>query len=492
MGKPGMSQIGTILIVALSGFLMGFDGSLFTGAVVFVKGKFGLSSFQVGWAVVSHTIVATLSIFLAGPMADRFGRRNVLRMAAIVFAASALVAAAASSFSMLIVARMLSGLGVGAVLVAAPMYIAEISPPALRGRMVTFNQLFLVFGIFLAYSSNYVIVRLEDFSSAWISTLNLASYNWRWMLGLGVLPALSYLFALLFVPESPRWHAMHGRFDAARHILTRAHGAVFADAELAEMRASLAHRASSGDATLLELWAPELRGVLGIGLVVAVVQQITGISSVLTYANVIFEQAADTGRHDDAAFMQTLFVGLVNFLFTVLAFLLIDRVGRRPLLLFGTAGMAICLLLTAYGFHAAGGGMNPGLVLAGLLGFVASFAVSLGPCMWVLLSEIFPNRVRGVAISCVGLVNSAVCTVVQLLFPWQMDRFGGGPTFFIYAVFAVLGVVVLARVLPETRGRSLEEIEESLVRHTELPEALIAVGSGTPESEDHPRRAGRR
>jgi sugar porter (SP) family MFS transporter len=460
-----ISPTGTVLIVALSGFLMGFDGSLFTGAVVFVKSQFELSSFEVGWAVVSHTIVATLSIFLAGPLADRFGRRTVLRTAAIVFAASALVASAASNFGMLIAARMLSGLGVGAVLVAAPMYIAEISPPALRGRMVTFNQLFLVFGIFLAFSSNYLIVRLEDLPSAWISTLNLASSNWRWMLGLGVLPSVIYLFALFAVPESPRWHAMHGRFEAARRTLTRAHGAAFAETELAEMRASLAHQSSSGDATLRELWAPELRAVLGIGLIVAVVQQITGINSVLAYANVIFEQAAATGRHDDAAFMQTMFVGLVNLVFTVLALLLIDRVGRRPLLLVGSGGMAVCLLLTAAGFHASGGSMNPTLVLAGLLGFVASFAVSLGPCMWVLLSEIFPNRVRGVAISFVGLVNSAVCTVVQLLFPWQMDRFGGGPTFFIYAVFAMLGLALFAKVLPETRGRSLEELEESLVRH---------------------------
>lgn len=457
--------IGTILIVALSGFLMGFDGSLFTGAVVFVKGRFELGSFEVGWAVVSHTIVATLSIFLAGPLADRLGRRTVLRLAAIVFAGSALVAAAASSFTMLIVARMLSGLGVGAVLVAAPMYIAEISPPALRGRMVTFNQLFLVFGIFLAFSSNYVIVRLEDLPSDWISNLNLATSNWRWMLGLGVLPAVLYLFALMAVPESPRWHAMHGRFDAARRILTRAHGAQFAEAELAEVRASLEHQAGASDATLRELWAPELRGVLGIGLIIGVVQQITGINSVLAYANVIFEQAAASNTHLDSTFMQTLFVGLVNFLFTVLALLLIDRVGRRPLLLVGTASMAISLLLTAYGFQAADGRMNSSLVLVGLLAFVASFAVSLGPCMWVMLSEIFPNRVRGVAISFVGLVNSAVCTVVQLLFPWQMDRFGGGPTFLIYALFALLGLVLFAKVLPETRGRSLEELEESLVRH---------------------------
>ena len=213
------SPIVTILIVALSGFLMGFDGSLFTGAVVFVKGKFGLSDLELGWTVSSHTLTATLSIFLAGPLADRIGRRTVLRFAAIAFALSAIVAAAASSYSMLIVARLLSGLGVGSVLVAAPMYIAEISPPALRGRMVTINQLFLVLGIFLASASNLLIIRLESFQFDWLLRLHLAESNWRWMLGIGALPAVLYMFALLFVPESPRWLAMHGRFNAARRIL---------------------------------------------------------------------------------------------------------------------------------------------------------------------------------------------------------------------------------------------------------------------------------
>jgi len=206
--------------------------------------------------------------------------------------------------------------------------------------------------------------------------------------------------------------------------------------------------------------------VLVIGLVVAVLQQITGINSVLAYATVIFGKVAAEGAAIDASFLQTALIGFVNLVFTVLALLLIDRVGRRPLFLFGTAGMALCLLLTAYGFSGSGGVLNPLWVLAGLLGFVASFAMSLGPGMWVLLSEIFPNRVRGVAISFVGLVNSSVCTVAQLLFPWQMDRFGGAWTFLLYAVFALLGLVLLAKVLPETRGRSLEELEESLVRHS--------------------------
>jgi SP family arabinose:H+ symporter-like MFS transporter len=451
------SSLGIVLIVALSGLLMGFDGSLFTGALVFVKERFDLDSFEVGWAVVSHTLAATLAIFLAGPLADRVGRRTVLRLAAVVFAASALVAAAADSFAMLLAARLLSGLGVGAVLVAAPMYIAEISPPALRGRMVTFNQLFIVLGIFLAFSSNYLIVKLTSLPAA---------SNWRWMLGLGGLPAIVYLFALFFVPESPRWHAMHGRFEAARRVLTRAHGAEFAAAELTEMRAAITQPSGTRDASLRELWVPQLRRVLIIGLVVAVLQQITGINSVLAYATVIFGQVAARGSAADAAFLQTVLVGLVNLAFTVLALLLIDRVGRRPLLLLGTAGMAVSLLLAAHGFRGVDGAADSNWVLAGLLGFVASFAVSLGPGMWVLLSEIFPNRVRGVAISFVGLVNSSVCTGVQLLFPWQMERFGGAWTFLVYAVFAVVGLVLLAKMLPETRGRSLEELEATLVRRS--------------------------
>jgi MFS transporter, SP family, arabinose:H+ symporter len=465
MNRSTERSIGTILIVALSGFLMGFDGSLFTGAVIFVERKFSLTEFELGWAVVSHTLTATLSIFLAGPLADRFGRRTVLRAAALVFALSAAVAAASTTYGMLIVARLLSGLGVGGVLVASPMYIAEISPPAFRGRMVTFNQLFIVAGIFLAFSSNYFIVRLADAHLGWLDSLDLESSNWRWMLGIGFVPAILYLFALLFVPESPRWHAMHGRLDSARHILARAHGETVAEGELAEMRASLAHGAGRSDATLRDLWNPELKAVLAVGLVVAVLQQITGINSVLAYATVIFERAGGAVSGDESSFMQTMLVGLVNLVATLVALLLIDRVGRRPLLLVGTAGIAVSLLITAYGFHAADGAISSTWVLAGLLGFVGCFALSLGPGMWVLLSEIFPNRVRALAISCVGLVNSTVCFVVQFVFPWEMKNLGGGYTFLIYAVFALVGLVLLARMLPETRGRSLEQLEESLVRH---------------------------
>jgi SP family arabinose:H+ symporter-like MFS transporter len=212
---------------------------------------------------------------------------------------------------------------------------------------------------------------------------------------------------------------------------------------------------------LRDLAAPELRNVLVVGVLVGVFQQITGISSVLAYATVIFENA---GIGADASFAQTVYVGLVNLVFTLVAFALIDRIGRRPLLLFGIAGMAVSLGIAARGFGAPPAS-DPQLVLGGLLGFVACFAASLGPGLWVLLSEIFPNRVRALAISCVGLVNSAVCFIVQLVFPWQMEKVGGAVTFAIYGVLALVGLLLMAKVLPETRGRSLEELEESLVRH---------------------------
>jgi sugar porter (SP) family MFS transporter len=443
--------IGTILIVALSGFLMGFDGSLFTGAVIFIDAEFGLNEFELGWAVTSMAVASTISIFVSGPLADRFGRRTVLRLATVVFAVSALLAALSGNFAMLIVARLLSGFGVGAVLVTAPMYIAEISPSAWRGRMVSFNQLFIVLGALAAFVSNYLIVRIGG----------VADWNWRWMLGIGIVPAIPYFFALLVVPESPRWLAMHGRLPAARRVIARLSGSERADSELESVIVSLEHDAQREKPALAEILSPALRGVLIIGLLVGILQQITGINSVLSYAVVIFERA---GAGANASFMQTVFVGLVNVVFTVLALLLIDRVGRRPLLMFGCAGIGVFMVLASYGFSIEGEPHSSTLVLIGLLGFVASFAFSLGPGMWVLFSEIFPNRIRGLAISCVGFVNSTACVIVQFLFPWEMVNLGGARTFLIYGVFAIAGIAFIWRLVPETRGRSLEELEAVLVR----------------------------
>jgi sugar porter (SP) family MFS transporter len=507
------------LIVALGGFLMGFDASVISGVVGFIEDEFQLSSIELGWGVASLTLAATLAMMAAGPLSDRFGRKPVLRVAAVLFAVSAIASALAPGFGWLVAARVLGGFGVGAALIIAPMYIAEIAPAAQRGRMVSLNQLNIVIGISAAFFSNYLVVMLSQSSSELVSALNLQQWSWRWMLGLETLPALLYWIGLLLVPESPRWLLMHDSEDEASAVLSSVGTRESASAEIAAIKLGLAEEAAiEGSAQpLAALFEKPMRLVLAIGLTVGILQQITGINSVFFYAPMIFEMS---GLGKDAAFMQAVLVGLTNLAFTLVAMALIDRVGRKPLLLFGVTGIAVCMLLLAREFAAAtytlpadiGATLtgidaarlqplinqvfasdvsfreaaiatlgsdafqaheselvraaitvNPAMVLGGILGFVACFAMSLGPVMWVLFSELFPNRVRAVAVSFVGLVNSAVSFLVQLLFPWQLSAIGAAGTFMAYGLFAVIGLVLVARLLPETRGKSLEELEKELV-----------------------------
>ena len=445
------------LTVALGGFLMGFDASVISGVVTFIEPELQLTKLELGWTVASLTLTATVAMMLSGPLSDRMGRRPVLKIAAVLFAISALASAVAPDFITLVAARMLGGLGVGAALIIAPMYIAEIAPAAMRGRMVSFNQLNIVIGISAAFFSNYLILRLGQSDLAWAGALGLGEWNWRWMLGVEALPALFYFVALFAVPESPRWLLMHGKEAEARRVLERVNGLVKAEAEIKAVNASLHAEEGTKSAPLRELFQPALRRVLVIGVSIAILQQVTGINAVFFYAPMIFEQS---GIGTDAAFMQAVLVGLVNLVFTVLAILFIDRIGRRPLLGAGLTGIAVCMLLLAYGF--ASSDTSPMLILVGILGFVASFAVSLGPVMWVLFSELFPNRVRGLAISFVGLINSAVSFSVQLLFPWELDTIGSSVTFLIYGLFAIAGLIIVIRLFPETKGKSLEELEAEL------------------------------
>jgi sugar porter (SP) family MFS transporter len=390
------------LTVALGGFLMGFDASVISGVVGFIGPEFELSKIEVGWAVASLTLTSTLAMMLAGPVSDRLGRLPVLKIAAALFTVSAVASAVAPDYISLVAARMLGGFGVGAALIIAPMYIAEIAPPDVRGRMVSFNQLNIVIGISAAYFSNYLILSLGQSDLPWAQTLGLGEWNWRWMLGVEALPAIFYFFALLFVPESPRWLVMHNREKEALGIMEQVSGRKEAEAELEAVHASLEAEAGQQKAPLRELFQPAMKLVMTIGISVAILQQITGINSVFFYAPMIFEQS---GIGTDAAFMQAVLVGLVNLVFTVLAILLIDKLGRRPLMGFGLTVIAVCMLLLAYGFGAATYSeagelleINATLILIGILGFVAGFALSLGPVMWVLFSELFPNRIRGVAI----------------------------------------------------------------------------------------------
>jgi len=507
------------MIVALGGFLMGFDASVISGVIGFIEVEFELTKIQLGWSVASLTLTATFAMMAAGPLSDRIGRRPVLMIAAALFAISAVASALAPSFLILVVARMIGGFGVGAALIIAPMYIAEMAPAEIRGRMVSFNQLNIVLGISVAFFTNYLILSLGNSDVAWSESLRFDEWGWRWMLGVETAPAVIYFIALFAVPESPRWLAMHGKSAEALEILEKVSTPEQARADLKLVEDSLADDSQASESSFKQLFHPTMKLVLTIGLAVAILQQITGINSVFFYAPMIFEQS---GIGTDASFMQAILVGIVNLVFTVIAMVLIDKVGRRPLLLAGLAGITICMLTLSYGFGSAryqlgqdsiaelpveiersllaplsgvefasdvefrsavteaigksqyqqfesqlvssAIDMNPVLILFGILGFVASFAVSLGPVMWVLFSELFPNQLRGLAISFVGLVNSAISFGVQLVFPWELEKLGNSMTFLIYGVFALVGLVFILRKLPETKGRSLEELQEILVR----------------------------
>jgi MFS transporter, SP family, arabinose:H+ symporter len=519
VSTPRTRTVVTALVVALGGFLMGFDASVISGVVGFIEPQFGLTKIELGWSVASLTLAAALAMGVVGPISDHVGRKPVLIGAALLFLVSAIASGGAPSFAILITARLVAGLAVGTALLIAPMYIAEISPAALRGRLVSFSQLNIVLGISAAFFSNYLIVKLSHSGGSVATSLMLGPWSWRWMLGIEAVPAAFYLVALLFVPESPRWLAMQQRAEAALEVLTRFNGSEAAAQELRSVIASLERSGAPQRASIRDLWRPELRLVITIGIALAILQQITGINAVFFYAPTIFEQS---GAGSDAAFLQAVLVGLVNLAFTLLAIVLIDRLGRRRLLAAGVTGIAACMLILAVGFGsasytlradavstlppeinrealqplvgrtfhgdvqfreavgaavgakafqvhrgalvAAAIQLKPSLILIGILGFVASFAVSLGPVMWVVFSELFPNRVRGLAISFVGLINSAVSFTVQLVFPWELDRIGNAATFLIYALFAVVGLIVVLKLLPETRGKSLEELELSLVR----------------------------
>lgn len=440
---------GLTLCVALGGFLMGFDASVISGVVGFIETDFALSKVEVGWAVASLTLTSTAAMLVAGPMAQRFGRLPVLRGAAIVFLVSAIGCAFATSFSVLVVARMLGGFGVGAALIIAPMYIAEIAPAAIRGRLVSFNQLNIVVGISAAFFSNYLLLQMATDN-------HIAGFElWRWMLGVEAIPAAIYLLLLSRSPESPRWLVAEGRGTEALAVLRRLGDDSAAQSALQSITASLKQEPGSGD--LRQLFGAPLRAVLLAALTVSVLQQITGINAVFFYAPVIFEQS---GIGTDAAFLQAVLVGLVNLVFTVVAILTIDRFGRRRLLQFGVSGIVVFMAIIGFSFSQASWridaaavadeprlgvllereyesasalrsdlstaapdidadvvvrdaiDINAGLVLFGILGFVACFAFSLGPVMWVLFSELFPNSIRAIAISFVGVVNSAVSFLV--------------------------------------------------------------------------------
>jgi len=519
MTKEKRFTIKVALIVAMGGFLMGFDASVISGVIKFIEPEFQLTKLELGWAVSSLSLTATLAMMTAGPLSDKYGRKYLLKYTAIIFAISAIGSALAPNFIIFVIARMLGGFGVGASLILAPIYIAEISPAKIRGQMVSFNQLNIVLGISVAFFTNYLILHLGQSDAAWVQTLKLDQWNWRWMLGLEILPAVFYFIALFIVPESPRWLAMNGREDEALNILKKVTDEEDAKQQINAIHESLESDVKKEKVSVKELFKPAMKLVLTIGIGLAILQQITGMNAVLFYAPMIFEQS---GIGTDASFIQAILVGLTNLVFTIIAILLIDKLGRKPLLTFGLTGMTIAMFILAYGFNSAtytlsedsvqklpnqidhsqlapligqtfdnelmykaaitkevgenvfkvnesslitaAAHINSMLILLGILMFVASFAVSIGPIMWVMFSELFPNRIRGIAISFVGLISSAISFSIQFIFPWELANLGNTMTFLIFGIFAAMGLIFILWKVPETKGKSLEEIEAMLVK----------------------------
>ncbi|GAA4495984.1 sugar porter family MFS transporter [Hymenobacter ginsengisoli] len=425
-------------VAALGGLLFGFDTAIINGALVFLKKDFGLTDAQTELAASSILFGAVAGAALAGWLTDRYGRRRLLFGAALLFTVSALAAALPRTLTEFVVARLAGGIAIGVASLVVPLYIAEIAPARIRGRLVTLNQLAIVSGILLAYIASY-----------YLAGLGLAS--WRWMFAAAAVPSLLFMLTLLLVPESPRWLLGRGREAEALGTLTRLNGPVTAATEAAEIQAALADE--QGEQASLS--QPRLRRPLRIAVVLAVLQQITGINTILYYGSIIFTE--HSGQSASSAIGANALIGGINFAGTVVALFIIDRVGRKPLLLFASGGMALALgaLVVGLQLHA------PAPWLLGLImGYVACFAVGLGPGVWVVITEIFPNAVRGRAASLATVALWVACTLISFTFLSLVKAAGLAGAFGLYALLSALTFVFVWRAVPETKGRTLEEIEQ--------------------------------
>jgi len=437
-------------VAALGGLLFGYDTGVINGAIGPLKSHFNLNDFGEGWAAGSALLGCAIGAALAGTLSDRFGRKKVLILSAVAFFISAVGTAVPRDVITFVIFRMLGGLGVGAASMSSPMYIAEISPARIRGRMVSVNQFAIVSGFMVVYFVNYFIAQQGDLQ--WNELT-----GWRWMFGSEALPALLLLVLLFFVPESPRWLTKQGRQREALDILTRAGGSEHARSEFLEISNTIAHESPS----LRQLFLPGMKIVLIIGVVLAILQQVTGINVFLYFGTEIFTKL---GSQRNAALLQTVIVGVVNLSFTIIAIWTVDRLGRKPLMLIGSAGMGISLL--AMGLFACFQHTDLWVLLF-ILGYIACFALSVGPVTWVILSEIFPTRIRGramgIATVSLWIANYIVTQTYTIMKEneWLTDRFHQGFPFWVYGLMcAVLFVFVLIFV-PETKGKSLEEIEKT-------------------------------
>lgn len=437
MTKTRAAVIALTVIAALGGLLFGFDTAVIAGATRFLKDQFQLTSLQEGWAVAIVLVGCMFGAGAAGAVSDRIGRRRFMLVSAVLFFVSAVGCALPQNLSQFLVFRFIGGLAIGSASIIAPLYISEIAPPAIRGALVSVNQLAIVSGILLAYFVNWVLI-------------GAGPANWRWMFAAGAVPAVVYFLLVLGVPESPRWLVKQGREDEALGVLGRINAPEVAAAEVRAIRDTLALERGS----IAELFRPGFRRALIIGVVLAVFQQISGINAVIYYSPRFFETA---GLARSSAILQSALVGVVNLLFTVVAILLVDKIGRKPMLLTAAGGMGVSFLLlgAAFKFQLFSGG----LILLFTLLYIAFFAMAMGPIVWVVIAEIFPTRVRGRAMAIATVALWAADFAVSLTFPVMADKLHESFAFWLYAAMCAIDFVFIAVFLPETKGKSLEEIE---------------------------------
>jgi SP family arabinose:H+ symporter-like MFS transporter len=428
------------IVAATSGLLFGFDIAVINGALIFLRDQLHLTEVETEMAASSLLFGCIFGASAAGWLSDRFGRKRVLMISGLLFALSAIGAAIPHTLTQFAAARLAGGLAVGAASVLAPLYIAEVAPARNRGMLVALNQMTIVSGILLSYLVN------------WLLAFN-AQNGWRWMFATAAVPAIVFFIAMFFVPESPRWLVENERGPEALHVLTRVNGGAIARNELRQIQEAVAQETGS----VLELLQPGLRRAFWIAVSLAILQQITGINTVLFYGSIIFKEHVANQSNTSAVFANVV-VGAVNFLMTMVALGLIDKLGRRPLLMISTATMAACQ--AALGFAFLLKAPPAMLVLTIVLFCVAAFAVGLGPGFWVLLSEIFPTRIRGRAMSIATICLWIACTTLTMTFLSLVKAVSATGAFLVYSGMCVITFFIVWRWVPETKGRSLEEIEQ--------------------------------
>ncbi|WP_138992901.1 sugar porter family MFS transporter [Larkinella sp. C7] len=446
MAKTGLNAnyiFGIAFISALGGYLFGFDFAVISGALPFLRGYFGLTAWWEGFLTGSLALGCMLGCVLAGNLADRYGRKPGLMVAALIFALSSLGMAFSSTLPVFITMRFVAGIGVGMASTLSPLYIAEISPAEVRGRNVSINQLTIVIGILITNLVNYALA--DNGPDAW-----------RWMFGLGAVPSAGFLLGVFWLPESPRWLVQKGRVQEGETILRRIGGEAFVKQTVTAINRSMEGAEKPSLSMLLE---KGVRPAVIVGIGLAVLQQLCGINVVFNYTSTIFETV---GANLDRQLFETVAIGIVNLVFTLVAMWQVDKLGRKPLMLIGTLGLAVLYVVIAVLLKT---GASSGLLSVFVLLAISVYATSLAPITWVLISEIFPNRVRGLASSVAILALWGAYFILVFTFPILAEQLGTYGPFGLYAVICLVGFWFVRRNVRETKGKTLEELEDTFIAH---------------------------